>query len=85
MAISGTPTPANAAVTMMSIHEHEVGGNGSEAAAEPDDYADVNLGDLEALRGVVKFPVRIKCATLAWNTFTLGLDEAGADRLDEAG
>ena len=28
----------------------------------------INLGDLEALRGVVKFPVRIKCATLGWNT-----------------
>jgi len=28
----------------------------------------VALGDLEALKGVVKFPVRIKCATLAWNT-----------------
>ena len=28
----------------------------------------VKLGDLEALQGVVKFPVRIKCATLAWNT-----------------
>jgi nitrogen fixation NifU-like protein len=26
------------------------------------------LGDLEALQGVVKFPVRIKCATLGWNT-----------------
>jgi nitrogen fixation NifU-like protein len=70
---------------MMSIHEHEVGGDGSEAGAEPDDYADVNLGDLEALRGVVKFPVRIKCATLAWNTFTQGLDEAGSERLDQAG
>ncbi len=30
--------------------------------------ADVSLGDLQALSGVVKFPVRIKCATLAWNT-----------------
>jgi len=38
--------------------------------------ADVKLGDLEALRGVVKFPVRIKCATLAWNTLLQGLDEA---------
>jgi len=28
----------------------------------------VKLGDLEALQGVVKFPVRIKCATLGWNT-----------------
>ena len=30
------------------------------------------LGDLEALAGVRKFPVRVKCATLAWHT----LDEA---------
>jgi nitrogen fixation protein NifU and related proteins len=36
----------------------------------------VNLGDLEALQGVVKFPVRIKCATLAWNTFTQCLDHS---------
>lgn len=28
----------------------------------------ISLGDLEALQGVVKFPVRIKCATLGWNT-----------------
>jgi len=36
----------------------------------------VKLGDLEALQGVVKFPVRIKCATLAWNTLTQALAEA---------
>ena len=36
----------------------------------------VRLGDLEALQGVVKFPVRIKCATLAWNTLEQGLDES---------
>ena len=36
--------------------------------APPDD-----LGDLEALRGVVKFPVRIKCATLCWNTLAESL------------
>jgi len=38
--------------------------------------ADVPLGDLEALQGVVKFPVRIKCATLAWNTLTEALADA---------
>ncbi len=38
----------------------------------------MKLGDLEALRGVVKFPVRIKCATLSWNTLLQGLDEAVA-------
>ncbi len=26
------------------------------------------IGDLEALEGVRKFPVRVKCATLAWHT-----------------
>jgi nitrogen fixation NifU-like protein len=28
----------------------------------------IDLGDLEALRGVRKFPVRIKCALLSWTT-----------------
>ena len=40
---------------------------------EPD--PDVKLGDLEALQGVVKFPVRIKCATLAWNTLLEALEQ----------
>lgn len=29
----------------------------------------IDLGDLEALEGVKKFPVRIKCALLPWTTF----------------
>jgi nitrogen fixation NifU-like protein len=33
------------------------------------------LGEIAALQGVVKFPVRIKCAILAWNTLSQGLDE----------
>jgi nitrogen fixation NifU-like protein len=49
-------------------------GSSGSSAAEPD----VKLGDLEALQGVVKFPVRIKCATLSWNTLAQGLDEAQA-------
>lgn len=36
------------------------------------------LGDLEALSGVVKFPVRVKCATLAWNTLLEALKELRA-------
>jgi nitrogen fixation NifU-like protein len=60
---------------LMSIHESKLEGeaDGSDLAA---DLADIRLGDLEALQGVVKFPVRIKCATLAWNTLQQGLDEA---------
>ena len=59
--------------SMMSIHESSLdGGDGELPAVDPD----IKLGDLEALRGVVKFPVRIKCATLSWITLTQGLDEA---------
>ena len=29
----------------------------------------VDIGDLEALEGVKKFPVRVKCALLPWTTF----------------
>jgi nitrogen fixation NifU-like protein len=57
---------------MMSIHEHSL--DGAEHDAEAPD-PEIKLGDLEALRGVVKFPVRIKCATLSWNTLTQGLGE----------
>jgi nitrogen fixation NifU-like protein len=58
---------------MMSIHESSLDGGESEPVeVDPD----IKLGDLEALRGVVKFPVRIKCATLSWNTLAQGLDEA---------
>ena len=61
---------------MMSIHEQSLDGDGAEPAEAAD--PDVKLGDLEALRGVVKFPVRIKCATLSWNTLQQALDEPAA-------
>lgn len=34
---------------------------------------DLDLGDIEALSGVSKFPARIKCATLAWKAMEKGL------------
>lgn len=41
------------------------------------DYDDstFDLGDIEALQGVSKFPARIKCATLAWKAMEKGLQE----------
>ena len=36
------------------------------------------MGDLEALQGVRKFPVRVKCATLGWLTLEGALEEAAA-------
>ena len=34
------------------------------------------LGDLVSLKGVVKYPVRIKCALLGWNTLIEALEES---------
>ena len=68
---------------MMSIHEANLGdGDGAGNKDEKGDYDELpsfdpdSLGELSALQGVVKFPVRIKCATLSWNTLAQGLDEA---------
>lgn len=33
----------------------------------------IDLGDIEALAGVAKFPARIKCATLAWKAMEKGV------------
>ena len=43
---------------------------------EPPDPS-MDLGDLEALAGVRKFPVRVKCAALSWNVVEEGLRDYG--------
>ncbi len=53
---------------MMSVEEARPG---QEAEADLKEF-----GELAALQGVVKFPVRIKCATLAWNTLNQALERA---------
>ena len=67
---------------MMSIHEASLGDHGIDddevVDAEPEEIDLSQLGELAALQGVVKFPVRIKCATLSWNTLAQGLDEVAA-------
>jgi nitrogen fixation protein NifU and related proteins len=44
-----------------------------EGAREPDED---EFGDLMALKGVVKYPVRIKCAVLAWDVLQDALSGA---------
>ena len=71
---------------MMSLHvqQLEPGSDDSDktgperSGAEVAAAEGVALGDLEALQGVVKFPVRIKCATLSWHTLAQALDESEA-------
>jgi nitrogen fixation NifU-like protein len=42
------------------------------------DTGSADIGDLEALRGVRAYPVRVKCATLVWNALLEGLTETEA-------
>ncbi|HVB01511.1 MAG TPA: SUF system NifU family Fe-S cluster assembly protein, partial [Acidimicrobiales bacterium] len=60
--------------SMMTIHEAQLGPEATKdepmVVVDPDSF-----GELAALQGVVKFPVRIKCATLSWNTLIQALDE----------
>jgi nitrogen fixation NifU-like protein len=41
---------------------------------DPEFVPEEDVGDLEALKGVAKYPVRVKCATLAWHALQDGLD-----------
>ena len=41
---------------------------------EPDEET---FGDLVALKGVVQYPIRIKCAVLAWDVLQEALEGAG--------
>ena len=74
--------------SMMSIHQASLGSESADGEDWDDGsngngngLADVRkLGELAALQGVVKFPVRIKCATLSWNALAQGLDELEAGR-----
>ena len=62
---------------MMSIHESSLDDSVEDAEGQDDlEVDEMKLGELEAMRGVVKFPVRIKCATLSWNTLDQGISEA---------
>jgi nitrogen fixation NifU-like protein len=54
----------------------------------PEQGVPEDLGDLEALSGVGKFAVRVKCATLAWHTLADGIEQhergGGAVKHEEA-
>ncbi len=74
---------------LMSIHKESLDGDDPEAgeaqlrddeiAVEDTVNPEIKLGDLAALQGVVKYPVRIKCAVLSWNTLVQSLDELAAE------
>lgn len=49
----------------------------------PDDINIRELGDIEVLRGVRKFPVRVKCALLSWTTLVDAIDSFEAGKIPE--
>ncbi len=61
-----TAQPVASAVRLLTAFERML-----RDGAEPDP----ELGDLEALQGVAKFPVRVKCALLPWKVLRDALDE----------
>lgn len=70
MALKGK-TEAEADALFNSFHH---------ALTEDEQYAeDVPLGKLEVLKGVKDYPVRVKCATLAWHTFDAALKKLNAE------
>jgi nitrogen fixation NifU-like protein len=48
-----------------------------KSTGDPDD-----LGKLAAFSGLSEFPMRVKCATLAWHTLALALDSEDFARAD---
>lgn len=50
---------------------------------EPGDYR--SLKDLQALQGVARYPVRIKCATLAWHVLEEGIRRQQGGAAPEGG
>ncbi|MDQ4064617.1 MAG: SUF system NifU family Fe-S cluster assembly protein [Actinomycetota bacterium] len=62
----------------MSVKEAAALADSIKALMAGEDEGDEKtLGDLVSLKGVVKYPVRIKCALLGWNTLVEALEEAG--------
>ncbi len=60
--------PVDKALKLSSIFSDMMQGNDY-------DEEDLELGDIEALQGVAKFPARIKCATLAWKAMEKGVQQ----------
>jgi nitrogen fixation protein NifU and related proteins len=56
---------------MMSLDDSD------DAGLDPERPGAV-LGDIEALQGVRQYPVRIKCASLAWTTLLEALNDGAA-------
>ena len=73
---------SQASASMMT--ERLMGKSREEVEAEIKEFKSMMTGDkefpehdeLSALKGVIQYPSRIRCATLAWNAFQKGMEES---------
>ena len=73
----GDPLRVEHRADVVRMHSTHVEGDHPAALVGVLGPVDVNdLGRLEALQGVRKFPVRVKCAVLAWNVLQDALELA---------
>ena len=79
MSIPGKGDDADVEASAEEIEAAKVAASSGDAGAVAGaaEKPDLSMGDLSALKGVVKFPVR-KCATLSWNTLLEALEQAEA-------
>ena len=68
-----TGRPAAEAKELVRTFVRVMRGEGDPAELE-------ELGDLASLGGVIRYPIRVKCATLAWHALAEALEESAGDR-----
>ena len=72
-------TEADAAALFDAVHDlltDQVSEQASDQASDHSDAAADRLGKLTVLSGVKAFPMRVKCATLAWHTLAAALERS---------
>ena len=74
-------TVAQARALFESFHEMCAGPD--EEAAPPTEDLEDDMERLQVLSGVRLFPVRVKCATLAWHTMRAAMDGEGKVSTEE--
>ena len=63
-----------------TLNEIEALSNGFSKLMQGDVASDAKLGELGVMSDVRRFPVRIKCALLAWETLGDGIEDYRRDR-----
>ena len=72
-------TREQALAVFRKLHETVTGQHDEPGAADAGGANDVELGKLAVLEGVRQYPLRVKCATLAWHALRNALEQKDAE------